>query len=98
MAELGAHTAASHEEVGAYAKERGVERLFAFGAPTRDSVRCFGTGGQWFESVETLVTALAPELTPGACVLVKGSRVNRLERVVDALTGGASRAAFGGTH
>jgi UDP-N-acetylmuramoyl-tripeptide--D-alanyl-D-alanine ligase len=98
MAELGTHTLASHEEAGDYARARGVELLYCLGAPTAHSARRFGDGARFFVSVEELVTALEPELGPGVCVLVKGSRVNRLERVVDALTGAAPRAACGGMH
>jgi UDP-N-acetylmuramyl pentapeptide synthase len=35
-----------------------------------------------------LIRRLQAELSPGVTVLVKGSRINRLERVVEALTGG----------
>jgi UDP-N-acetylmuramyl pentapeptide synthase len=35
-----------------------------------------------------LIRRLQTELSPGVTVLIKGSRVNRLERVVHALTGG----------
>jgi UDP-N-acetylmuramyl pentapeptide synthase len=33
---------------------------------------------------------LQAELSPGVTVLIKGSRINRLERVVQALTGGGA--------
>jgi len=55
-------------------------------------VDSFGAGAQWFANAAALTQALRRALEgPGAEVriLIKGSRFNRLERVVDALTGGA---------
>jgi UDP-N-acetylmuramyl pentapeptide synthase len=39
---------------------------------------------------DALIRRLHAELAPGVTVLIKGSRVNRLERVVQALTAGGS--------
>ncbi len=83
MAELGAFADASHREVGTYARAQGVERLFAVGQSTPLAVESFGAGGRWFESGEALARVLEAELTSDVCVLIKGSRVNRLERVVE---------------
>ena len=46
----------------------------------------FGPGASWFANADELVAAAAPELKKGVTVLIKGSRVNRLERVAAALT------------
>jgi UDP-N-acetylmuramoyl-tripeptide--D-alanyl-D-alanine ligase len=86
MGELGSFTDQSHSEVGVYAREHGVERLFAVGSLTPRTVASFGRGGEWFADVDALLVRLDAELAPGVTVLVKGSRVNRLERVVAALT------------
>ncbi|MEZ5512389.1 MAG: UDP-N-acetylmuramoyl-tripeptide--D-alanyl-D-alanine ligase [Steroidobacteraceae bacterium] len=88
MAELGEFTAASHADVGAYARERGIERLFAVGKSTPLAVEAFGAGGQWFADSDALVRSIGGSLTSDVCVLIKGSRVNRLERVVEALAAG----------
>ncbi len=85
MGELGAHREAFHADIGSYARECGVERLFAFGALTPRTVESFGAGAEWFADAELLVRRIESELHPGVTVLVKGSRVNRLERVVQAL-------------
>lgn len=98
MAELGTHSRTAHEDVARYARTHGVERLFAFGPGARDAVGVFGPGAAWFASIETLIAELRAELAAGTCVLVKGSRVNRLERVVDALTLGGAAADLGGAH
>jgi UDP-N-acetylmuramoyl-tripeptide--D-alanyl-D-alanine ligase len=85
MAELGAYAESSHAEIGAYARERGIERLYATGGLAGLAVERFGTGGQWFPDVDTLARALASAATADVRMLVKGSRVNRLERLVEAL-------------
>jgi UDP-N-acetylmuramoyl-tripeptide--D-alanyl-D-alanine ligase len=85
MAELGEFAEASHAEIGRYARERGVERLFATGRLAGIAVENFGGGARWFPDGESLARALEAELTGEVRVLVKGSRMNRLERVVDAI-------------
>ncbi len=84
MAELGEFAESSHTEIGVFARESGVERLFATGPLAARAVESFGRGGQWFAEATALAQALqgAP---PDVRLLIKGSRVNRLERVVDAL-------------
>ena len=85
MAELGAHARAAHVAAGHEARAAGVTRLFALGALTGDAVESFGTGGEWFPATEALAARVRSLLAPGITVLVKGSRLNRLERVVAAL-------------
>jgi UDP-N-acetylmuramoyl-tripeptide--D-alanyl-D-alanine ligase len=90
MAELGEHTADSHARMGSYARDCGVKRLFAMGTQSSRAVETFGAGGEWFSDIDALIRRLQSELAPGVTVLIKGSRVNRLERVVRALTGGGA--------
>jgi UDP-N-acetylmuramoyl-tripeptide--D-alanyl-D-alanine ligase len=85
MAELGDFAAASHREAGRLARERGVERLYAFGRLAALAAEEFGSGAQCYGDVETLSRALLETLGADVRVLVKGSRFNRLERVVNAL-------------
>jgi UDP-N-acetylmuramoyl-tripeptide--D-alanyl-D-alanine ligase len=92
MAELGEHTSDSHAHMGAYARNCGVKRLFAVGPQSSRAAETFGSGAEWFSDVDSLIRRLQAELSPGVTVLVKGSRINRLERVVDALTGGGGGA------
>lgn len=96
MAELGAHAAAAHADIGRYARAAGVARLFACGVPARETVAAFGAGAAWFGEVTALAAAVADALAPGVTVLIKGSRVNRLERVVEALRAAPAAVANGG--
>ncbi|MFO1406472.1 MAG: UDP-N-acetylmuramoyl-tripeptide--D-alanyl-D-alanine ligase [Steroidobacteraceae bacterium] len=96
MRELGPDSARLHAEIGAYARETGVARLWAVGDDARHAVEAYGVGGEWYAHVEDLVAAARPGLRPGVTVLVKGSRSNRLERVADAFAAGGATAGGGG--
>lgn len=87
MGELGEFAEASHIEIGRYAKERGIERLFATGRLSALAVEAFGNGASWYPDTDSLARALDEVLVADIRLLVKGSRSNRLERVVDALVG-----------
>ena len=90
MAELGQFAEDSHAHMGAYARDCGIKRLFAVGPQSSRAVETFGSGAEWFADIDSLTRRLQAEMAPGVTVLVKGSRVNRLERVVQALTGGGA--------
>jgi UDP-N-acetylmuramoyl-tripeptide--D-alanyl-D-alanine ligase len=82
MGELGSDAPAMHREVGAFARQAGIENLLATGPLSRETVAAFGEPGRHFETTEELVAALLPQLDANTSVLVKGSRFMRLERVV----------------
>ena len=90
MRELGEESPQLHAEVGEFARQCGVARLFAVGDEARHAVEAFGAGATWFASVEDAIASLRADLAPGVTVLVKGSRSNRLERVAAALGAGAT--------
>ena len=85
MMELGADTQRLHAEIGAHARNAGIEKLFAVGALAQHAVSAFGEGAQWFASVDELINAVHSGLSQDTTVLIKGSRSNRLERVAAAL-------------
>jgi len=92
MAEVGERGVEFHQEIGRYARERGIDRLYAAGALSRACVAAFGEGARHFATVEDLITAARGELRPQTTMLVKGSRFMRMERVVQALAGEPSSA------
>ncbi len=85
MAELGSFAAGSHREVGELARAMGVERLYAFGPLAALAADSFGPHAERYQDAEVLAQRLRAEMTPDVRLLVKGSRLNRLERVVEAL-------------
>ena len=85
MGEVGDSSAQVHDEIGGYAKSKGIDGLFALGEMSAVAARNFGEGGHHFASPEALVKALAPRLDDDSVVLVKGSRFMRMERVADML-------------
>jgi UDP-N-acetylmuramoyl-tripeptide--D-alanyl-D-alanine ligase len=86
MGEVGAQGRQFHEEVAAYAKEKGIETVLATGALA--SHMC-ASGAQHYEHFDDLLAALESTLggNSNATVLVKGSRFMKMERVVQHLTG-----------
>ena len=85
MMELGESADELHAEVGRYAKQAGIARLFAIGSRSHFAVEAFGKGAQWFSDMDALIAEARSALAPGIAVLIKGSRSNRLERVTNAL-------------
>ena len=103
MGEVGNDGPRFHAEVGAHARDVGIEALYALGAASVSSVEAFGAGGRHFDAVEPLIDAVEHWVADGraGAVVVKGSRFMRMERVVAALTdGGAAEvvAVAGAAH
>ena len=90
MGELGAEAPAMHAEVGAYAREAGIDVLLAIGDASRSAVEAFGSGARHFADIASITEAARGAAAPGAALLVKGSRFMQMERVADALATGES--------
>jgi UDP-N-acetylmuramoyl-tripeptide--D-alanyl-D-alanine ligase len=86
MGEVGTQGKEFHEEVGAYAQQRGIEHVLATGELTRSMA---ASGARHYEQFDALLAALDSTLggNSKATVLVKGSRFMKMERVVQHLTG-----------
>jgi len=85
MGEVGERGPQFHAEIGAYARERGIERLLALGAASAAAVDAFGEGATHHDDVDALVVVAGALAGDGVTMLVKGSRFMRMERVVAAL-------------
>ncbi|MEW9582332.1 UDP-N-acetylmuramoyl-tripeptide--D-alanyl-D-alanine ligase [Paraburkholderia sp. DGU8] len=87
MGEVGDNGPAFHREIGAYAKERGIDALYAMGDASRDACTAYGAGAQHVADVGALIAQLQQAgFGAAATLLVKGSRFMQMERVVDAVT------------
>ena len=99
MAELGAFALDEHVRLGEFAREHGIERLYASGPLSTRAAQAFGAGAASFADVPALIAALRAAVAtagPEVRLLVKGSRFNRLERVIEAL--GSDGAQSAGSH
>ncbi|MBU3591415.1 UDP-N-acetylmuramoyl-tripeptide--D-alanyl-D-alanine ligase [Polynucleobacter sp. 78F-HAINBA] len=100
MGEVGDQGPAFHQEVGAYAAEQGIIKLFALGEQCKFAVQGFNDSGKTrpassathFTTLDQLLEELNVALADQESgkqlhldILVKGSRFMRMERVVQAL-------------
>ena len=80
MGEVGDNGPAMHQEVGAYARDCGIEYVLTLGQATRLTATTFGAQAVICESPEQASEWLAEH--PVASVLIKGSRFMRMETIV----------------
>ena len=94
MAELGEHSRELHAEIGEYARER-CDALLTLGEHSRAAADAFGADSAACADIAGLEAALSPLLDSSTTVLIKGSRVMQLDRLVALLTGnnGGQRGA-----
>jgi len=92
MAELGAEAVELHRQIGAYAQSR-CDLVLSIGELARHAATAYGAGGRSFAELGALEAALKPELGADVTVLVKGSRIMGLERLVRALVAPQAREA-----
>lgn len=88
MGELGGDGVVMHGEIGAFARERGISRLYAVGPLSASAVETFGAGARHFADQAQLVRGLSADLarcTVPPTILVKGSRRMAMEGVILAL-------------
>ncbi len=89
MGEVGDQGPQFHAEVGAYARERNIEKLAATGELSAQAAMQFVAGGSTTShhvDMPALIDAVLGALPHVASVLVKGSRFMKMEQVVAAIT------------
>ncbi len=84
LGELGAAAETLHHELGVAARVAGIERLFAVGTLSAQTVAGFGHGGTWCATQAELLAQLPWQTVPTA-ILVKGSRSAKMEVIVQEL-------------
>lgn len=82
MGELGDSAPAIHKRVGELAKRVGVERLLTIGELTLEAAHGFGQGSKHYADQESLINDLAASLDDQTTVLIKGSRLMQMEKIV----------------
>ncbi|WP_395822750.1 UDP-N-acetylmuramoyl-tripeptide--D-alanyl-D-alanine ligase [Collimonas sp.] len=87
MGEVGNEGRKFHQEIGAYAQQRGINQLFTLGGMAADASAAFGSQAQHFIDIAALLAALDVVMTPDTTVLIKGSRFMKMERAVQHLVG-----------
>jgi len=91
MGEVGNDGPKFHEEIGAYARERGIEHLLALGELARHSTAAFGPQARHFDDISALNQAVEALVAKDATALVKGSRFMKMERVVQHIVDPANK-------
>lgn len=89
MAELGSHSEEAHIEVGRHVAKSGVGQLFAIGQMASFIAKAARETGMnrvfEFLDIESAAAAVKSFVKPGDVVLLKASRVARLERIAEIL-------------
>jgi UDP-N-acetylmuramoyl-tripeptide--D-alanyl-D-alanine ligase len=87
MGEVGDRSPEFHAEVGARARQRGIESVYTLGAATAHTAAAFqgGADGAHFDEFDALGAAVLARLPRVGSVLVKGSRFMKMERIVQAI-------------
>jgi UDP-N-acetylmuramoyl-tripeptide--D-alanyl-D-alanine ligase len=84
MGEVGTQGREFHEEIGAYARDKGIETVLVTGEL---AAHIKGANVRHFENFGDLLSAVEAAVSPDATVLIKGSRFMKMERVVQHLIG-----------
>lgn len=90
MGELGEQAEFYHRMIGQYAKQQGIDLLVAKGEFTAYSVQDFGAGSVHFSTHQAVTDYLRKTLKATDVVLIKGSRSQTMERVIQQLKQKAS--------
>jgi UDP-N-acetylmuramoyl-tripeptide--D-alanyl-D-alanine ligase len=82
MGELGKDAEAAHQEIGSYAKQKGIEIFIGMGELSRLAVSSFGEDGIFLNERERFAEIIEPLLDDTVTVLIKGSRSQGMEKLL----------------
>lgn len=82
MAELGESAPQLHAEIGAYAKQMGIDGFYSLGELSQKASEAFGANAHHYQDLQALLADLSVQMQADVIVLVKGSRFMKMERVV----------------
>ena len=85
MAELGEEKNKAHEDIGIYAKQKGIDFIFGVGELTEFAIQGFAGEGEIFSDLNTLSLHIKPLLKKQVKVLIKGSRSAGMNKLVQLL-------------
>lgn len=83
MAEVGENGPQMHEEVGQYARNKGITYMFTYGDASAQAARAAGAAAEHMTDIHEIAERVVARQP--ASILVKGSRSMRMERVVQDL-------------
>jgi UDP-N-acetylmuramoyl-tripeptide--D-alanyl-D-alanine ligase len=83
MAELGNDSNKYHKELGKYIQASKIDFTLAIGRHTKITMQQLGKENLWFETKEALVGKLLKIMKPKSTILVKGSRLMKMEDIVN---------------
>ncbi len=82
MAELGQWSEQHHQEVGAAARDHGIDVLMTIGTKSMLASQAYGESAQHYQTQEALVADLLLQLNKDTTILIKGSRSSKMEKIV----------------
>ncbi len=85
LAEMGQDSEKKHRELGELIKSMKIARLLTIGSDAESTSHSFGRGATFFKSQTELIAYLEQELQGNESILVKGSRSQNMEKVVEAI-------------
>lgn len=85
LGELGPDAAHLHQELGVYAKEKGLDQLLTLGVLSACASKKFGESAIHFAARESLIEFIEQQANKNTTYLIKGSRSAKMDLVVSAL-------------
>ena len=86
MGELGDNSELYHKQVVQHAYEMGIKKLFVISKHASAILGEFGKNSYNFDSIDTLISFIKPQLNDNVNILIKASRFMEFEIIVNALT------------